>query len=196
MAVTLRIISSLISLYTFLCFIRIILTWIPGMSYNKITNALAAICDPYLNLFRNIKWLTIGSFNFSPALGLCLLSATSMLLTHFSHQGVISVGIILSLLVQIVWVMIHSIILFFMLLLLVRVILLAVNKNDSGNVILSQIDYTIKPIVYRMSSLFTRGKTISYQSALITALIMLLIVLVAGNVLVAWLTKLIAAIPF
>ena len=116
MALALRIISSLISVYTFLCFIRIILTWIPGMSYNKVTNILASICDPYLNLFRNIKWLTIGSFNFSPALALCLLGAASMLLTHFSHQGRISVGIILSLIVQIIWVMIHSIILFFMIL--------------------------------------------------------------------------------
>ena len=196
MALALRIISSLISVYTFLCFIRIILTWIPRMSYNKVTNILASICDPYLNLFRNIKWLTIGSFNFSPALALCLLGAASMLLTHFSHQGRISVGIILSLIVQIIWVMIHSIILFFMILLLVRVILLLVNKNSSEGAILTQIDYTIKPIVYRMSSLFTRGKTISYKAALITALIMLLIVNIAGSVLVSYLTSLIASLPF
>jgi len=196
MALALRIISSLISVYTFLCFIRIILTWIPGMSYNKVTNILASICDPYLNLFRNIKWLTIGSFNFSPALALCLLGAASMLLTHFSHQGRISVGIILSLIVQIIWVMIHSIILFFMILLLVRVILLLVNKSSSEGAILTQIDYTIKPIVYRMSSLFTRGKTISYKAALITALIMLLIVNIAGSVLVSYLTSFIASLPF
>lgn len=83
-----------------------------------------------------------------------------------------------------------------MILLLVRVILLLVNKNSSEGAILTQIDYTIKPIVYRMSSLFTRGKTISYQAALITALIMLLIVNIAGSVLVSYLTSFIASLPF
>ncbi len=196
MSTILRIISAIISVYTFLCFIRILLTWIPGMSYNKFTNFLASICDPYLNLFRNIKWLTVGNLNFSPALALCLLGAVSMLLTSFSHQGRVTVGLILALLVQIVWTMIHSIAVFFMILLLIRFIMLCVNKGNSDNFIVNQIDYTLKPLVYRMTNIFSNGKTVEYKTALIIAFAMMLVLLVAGNFLISFLTNLIQSIPF
>ena len=51
----LRIISAFLSLYSLLCLLRIIITWIPNYSYSKPADILAQICDPYMNLFRGIK---------------------------------------------------------------------------------------------------------------------------------------------
>ena len=47
-------ISQIISIYSILCFARILLSWIPSLSYSKVTQFLAKICDPYLNLFRKL----------------------------------------------------------------------------------------------------------------------------------------------
>ena len=85
--VILRLASAAISLYTLLCFIRILLTWIPNMGYNKFTLFLGKICDPYLNLFRRIRWLKFGALDFSPVLALALLAVFSTAMTELSIAG-------------------------------------------------------------------------------------------------------------
>ena len=60
-----------ISLYTTLCFVRIILTWIPGLEYSKVGQILSAICDPYLKLIKKIP-LNLGNLDFSPMLAIGL----------------------------------------------------------------------------------------------------------------------------
>ena len=74
------ILASLVGLYNFLCLIRIALTWIPNVSSSKVSQFLAKICDPYLNIFRGIRGLRLGSFDFSPAIGLLLLALAANVL--------------------------------------------------------------------------------------------------------------------
>jgi YggT family protein len=49
-------VNTLVLVYLVLIFIRIILTWIPRMPYNRVLSAVLGfvqdVTDPYLNLFR------------------------------------------------------------------------------------------------------------------------------------------------
>ena len=97
----LRIFSAFLSLYSLLCLLRIIITWIPNYSYSKPADILAQICDPYMNLFRGIKWLRFGSFDFSPALALCILGAGSQLFSSLANGGYINLQMILAMILGI-----------------------------------------------------------------------------------------------
>lgn len=74
MAVILGTVSSFISIYLGLLFIRVLLTWFPNIDwYNQPFAALGQITDPYLNLFRSII-PPLGGMDFSPMLAFLALS--------------------------------------------------------------------------------------------------------------------------
>ena len=95
--------STLVSIYTIMCFLRIIFTWIPSLSYSKAARFLAAVCDPYLNFFRRIRWLTIGNLDFSPALALCILGAGTSIFGSLARGHVFSFSRILIMIVEALW---------------------------------------------------------------------------------------------
>jgi YggT family protein len=51
-------VDTLVLVYLVLIFIRIIMSWIPRMPYNRVLNAVLTfvsdVTDPYLNLFRRV----------------------------------------------------------------------------------------------------------------------------------------------
>jgi YggT family protein len=53
-----RYVDTLVLVYLVLIFIRIIMSWIPRMPYNRVLNAVLTfvsdVTDPYLNIFRRV----------------------------------------------------------------------------------------------------------------------------------------------
>ncbi|MBQ2313390.1 MAG: YggT family protein [Treponema sp.] len=193
----LRLLASVISLYALLCFIRILLTWFPALSYSKAAQFLAAICDPFLNKFRGIKWLTLGSIDFSPALALCLLSAASSILNGLASGAALSVGGILALLLDLFWTIIFSLITFIILLLAIRLIIIFASRSEySSSPIISTIDRSIAPLVQRLAGPFRRGRAQTYKAALIISIIMLILLNFAGLLLSSFLNGLLLSLPF
>ena len=195
LSIIFRILSAVVSIYTLLCFIRIILTWIPNAAYSGFTRFLSKVCDPYLNLFHGIRWLVFGSFDFSPAVALCLLGAASTLLANFSHQGYFSLGMILAMIVSLVWSIASSLLVFFIILLIVRLIMLASNKNGYAGSLLDQVDRSISPIVYRIAGTFSANKNMPYKKALIVSAVVIGICLIIGSVLFSYLGSLLQNLP-
>lgn len=192
----LRLLASVISLYAMLCFVRIILTWFPALSYSKVAQFLAAICDPFLNKFRGIRWLTLGSIDFSPALGLCLLSAISTILSVLASGGKMSVGGILALILDLTWSIIFSIITFVILLLVIRFIIILVNKSEfSSSPVISAIDRSMSPMVQKLSRPFSGGRA-SYKLGLIISIVVLVLVNFAGMMLESFVSSLLQSLPF
>lgn len=173
----LRIISAFLSLYSLLCLLRIIITWIPNYSYSKPADILAQICDPYMNLFRGIKWLRFGSFDFSPALALCILDAGSQLFSSLANGGYINLQMILAMVLGIFFSILSSLIFFLIILFAIRLILIMINKDsyNTSGFMANQIDSSISPIVYRIARTFAMGsRRITYKAALIISIIALL----------------------
>jgi YggT family protein len=76
--------STFITIYTGLLFVRILLTWFPNISfYDQPFATLAQLTDPYLNLFRSII-PPLGGMDLSPMLAIIILQ----LLGGFVKAGI------------------------------------------------------------------------------------------------------------
>ena len=189
----LRIISAFLSLYSLLCLLRIIITWIPNYSYSKPADILAQICDPYMNLFRGIKWLRFGSFDFSPALALCILGAGSQLFSSLANGGYINLQMILTMILEIFFSIPSSFIFFLIILFAIRLILIMINRDsyNTSGFMANQIDNSISSIVYRIARTFSMGRRITYKAALIISIIALLFLQFALRILLAFILSII-----
>ena len=189
----LRIISAFLSLYSLLCLLRIIITWIPNYSYSKPADILAQICDPYMNLFRGIKWLRFGSFDFSPALALCILGAGSQFFSSLANGGYINLQMILSMILEIFFLIPSSLIFFLIILFAIRLILIMINRDsyNTSGFMANQIDSSISSIVYRIARTFAMGRRITYKAALIISIIALLFLQFALRILLAFILSII-----
>lgn len=189
----LRIISAFLSLYSLLCLLRIIITWIPNYSYSKPADILAQTCDPYMNLFRGIKWLRFGSFDFSPALALCILGAGSQLFSSLANGGYINLQMILAMILGIFFSILSSLIFFLIILFAIRLILIMINRDsyNTSGFMANQIDSSISSIVYRIARTFAIGRRITYKAALIISIIALLFLQFALRILLAFILSII-----
>lgn len=189
----LRIISAFLSLYSLLCLFRIIITWIPNYSYSKPADILAQICDPYMNLFRGIKWLRFGSFDFSPALALCILGAGSQIFSSLANGGYINLQMILAMILGIFFSILSSLIFFLIILFAIRLILIMINRDsyNTSGFMANQIDSSISPIVYRIARTFAMGRRITYKAALIISIIALLFLQFALRILLSFILSII-----
>jgi YggT family protein len=73
-------VSTLVLVYSILIFIRILLSWVPRMPYNRFLSAaigfVTDVVDPYLNLFRRFLppvRIGPGALDLSPIVGLVVL---------------------------------------------------------------------------------------------------------------------------
>ena len=191
-----NILSSAVSLYGTLCFVRIIFTWIPSLNYSKAGQILGQICDPWLNIFSKIP-LRIGAFDFSPMIALGVLTMISSLLKNIASTGKFYLGGILATLVSLLWSIFSSIAGILFVILIIRLLVLLFSKKSTYyDSPWTQFDNSISPLVYKIVRPFNKKYTMSYKSALITAIIILAFFLLAGNILMGFLISFIAKIPF
>ncbi len=80
--------DTLIVVYVVLIFIRIVMSWIPRMPYNRVLNAVLTfvidVTDPYLKLFRRIiPMIRIGpgALDLSPMVAVFMLIIVGEIVT-------------------------------------------------------------------------------------------------------------------
>ncbi len=185
--------AKLTSVYSMLCFIRILLSWIPSLSYSKVTQILAKICDPYLNLFRKIP-LQFANLDFSPIIALIVLSGISSIFQTVAVMEKISLGVILAIIIQMIWAAISSILLFLIILLVIRLVVLLLNKDSIG--FWASLDSLIYKITRPITKLFFKNKFVNLQTTIIIALVSTIILRIAGNIIVNLLFKILQGFPF
>lgn len=189
-----QIITTAITIYSFLCFIRIILTWIPNLSYSRFGQMLSSICDPYLNLFRKLP-LRIGGLDFSPMIAFGILMIASSVTGNLALSRTISIGHFLAMLLSMVWSVAASLITFFIIFLIIRLIVLLMHR-DSYSSIWSQLDYSLNPIIFRMTNVFSGGRPMSYKNSLIAAVVLLFALRFGGSYLINILASMLYRMPF
>ncbi|MBP5358327.1 MAG: YggT family protein [Treponema sp.] len=195
MRIVFSILSTLVSIYALACLIRVILTWIPNIGNSKFATVLSQICDPYLNIFRGKKLLTFGSFDFGAAVALCILGGIATILASFSRGG-FSVGHLLAVIIGVVWNIISAVLGFIILILIIRLIILLVNKSSGSNPLIDSIDRTVTSLVSNITRTFTGGKAVSYKAQLITAIIALVVVNIVGWLVFSGICSLFEMLPF
>ena len=195
MTIIFSLLASLISLYTIACIIRIVLTWIPQARSSKFEEIMSKICDPYLNIFSKIKWARIGTFDFSAAIGLCVLAALSSLFQTMGKGNLLKFSSFIGLLLTLVWSIFSSIMIFFILLLIVRLIILLVSKGSvNSNPVLVSIDYSLHPFLTKITRAFIKKD--DYRARLIAGIIIASLFYLVMSIVFQALIKGINLLPF
>ena len=191
------VLASVVSIYTILCLVRVMLTWFPGAEYSKFGQVLSQMCDPYLNVFRRFRFLRFSSFDFTPAIALCILMALQTLFSSFAIGRGFRLSEILAMLVMLVGNILTSVLGFIAVILLVRLIAyLIVGDGNSSYSIWTVIDRSISPFIFRIAGLFFRNQPVSFVKALVVSLITIAVFSVLISYVIRVLGTLISLIPF
>lgn len=188
--------AAILNLYLLVCVVAIFLSWAPGIKFTSFGKFMTAITDPYLNIFRKIKFLTIGYVDFSPIIALGVLSLTSSVFAHIANTGRIYLGGILGSIIYMIWNLVSTILIVLTIVMLIRWIVLLVNHGQTPyNSAWNQVDTFLEKISYKVSKTLAR-KPVKYQTSLLMSWICGACILLAGSFLIDTLLKLCGAIPF
>ncbi|HAL94245.1 MAG TPA: YggT family protein [Rectinema sp.] len=189
-----KIVSSLVSLYMVLCIIRIFFSWIPSLTDTKWGKLIARLTDPYLNLFRGFSLFRTTAVDFSPIVALAVLSVLNNLFMTLSYAVRITLGFILSLLLDAAWSAISFVLGFFLVISVIRIIgFLA--RIAVLHPLWQILDGIINPLLFRINKIIYRGRAVQYLQGLITGFVAVLVVRALGGLLVRLLTSLLMSLP-
>jgi YggT family protein len=179
----LRVVSALLTVYILIIFLRILLSWFQGADLGKAGEILHRITDPYLNIFRGIRFLRIGNFDFSVIVAMIVLWIVSSIVNNLAYVGTITLGFVLALTVSAVASAAGFFLTLFLILGTIRVIGMFLDVNTAGRfwIVLDQI---LEPMTYRLSNAITRGRGTSYRNALLLFLGIDALTLLIGNVII------------
>ena len=187
------------SVYSTVCLINIILSWIPAARYTRFGQFISTITDPYLNLFRNIRGMQVGTVNFSPILSIGLLSLLSSLFSQISRTGRFNLSGLLISLLGLLWQVIFGIGLVVLLLALIRlIVLIAKNGVTPYDSPWNHVDAILSPFCYKVTKPLSAisKKVFSYRTALALSVISLAIILTVTYIILRFLSYFCSMIPF
>lgn len=187
--------SSLISIYSFICLVRILLSWVPQFDYSPAGRFLASICDPYLNWFRRFSFARIGMVDFSPIIALGVLSVASMAFTTIARTGRISLGVIFAGLIQVLWSFFSFMLNILIIFLIIRLIYDFINRY-SYSPFWTMLDRFLNPPIAWVTGLFFhKNGQLGYRASLILTLVSTIIVRVGIGIGLRYLVRLLVSLP-
>ena len=170
-------VSQIISLYSFLCLIRIVLSWIPSAANSSFGQILSSLCDPYLNWFRRFPFTRIGMIDFSPILALGVLSVGSDMIARIIQTGHLSLwGILISLL-MIIWSFLSFIFNLLIIFLIVRLLYDLFGASNNSPFWYS-LDRFLNPAIAKITS-FIPARAMSYRTRIIASILIQLLLRIA-----------------
>ena len=175
-------VRQLINVYLFLCFIKILLSWVPSAAYSSFGRMLSSICDPYLNWFRRFRFTRIGMVDFSPVLSLGILSIAAQLITSLLTTGTISLWGLCVTIIELLWSFIG-----FMLNLLIIFLIIRLGYDLFGSSSSSpfwyNLDRFLSPVIAKVTGFFPQ-KPLQYRTRLILTILIILLLRIALGLLV------------
>jgi len=190
----LRLLSFAISIYSFLCLIRLLLSFSPSLQQNSFYAFLTSICDPYLYLFRKLTFLRLNQLDFSPIISLGLLYMLTQMLNTIIAIKRFSLGILLSVIVNFAFSIVNSFLFFLIIILAIRLIFLLLNKDTSS--IWFSFDQFIKPIADFITKKFYKNSFYTFQKSLIISLISFIVFSAILKILAFILVSFFQTLPF
>ncbi len=193
--VTMQALSFVLSLYSFLIFVRIILTWFQTSDYGQITVWLGRLTDPYINWFRRFAFLRLAGVDLSVIAALVTLWIVRSIALNIAYVGTITLGTILAIIVSAV----ASAVFFFLTLFLILAVIRLLGSLFGANTALRfwiVLDQILEPIVHRVVTPLARGRLVNYQNALIIFIAVNFAVILLGRFIIAILTGLLRGLPF
>ena len=170
-------VRQLINAYLFLCFIKILLSWVPSAAYSSFGRVLSSICDPYLNWFRRFRFTRIGMVDFSPILSLGILSIAAQLITSILATGTISLWGVLVSIIELVWSFIGFVLNLLIIFLIIRLGYDLFGSSNSSP-FWYNLDRFLSPVIAKTTGFFQR-KPLQYRTRLVLTIILILLLRIA-----------------
>ena len=170
-------VRQLINAYLFLCFIKILLSWVPSAAYSSFGRVLSSICDPYLNWFRRFRFTRIGMVDFSPIISLGILSITAQLITSILATGTISLWAVVVSIIQLIWSFVSFILNLLIIFLIIRLGYDLFGSSNSSP-FWYNLDRFLSPVIAKTTGFFQR-KPLQYRTRLILTIILMLLLRIA-----------------
>ncbi|MBQ7612813.1 MAG: YggT family protein [Spirochaetaceae bacterium] len=115
------ILATCIGIYSILCFLAILFTWVPSPS-TQFSRFLKSVCEPFFNLFR-FPFTRIGNIDLSGVLALLALSLLQQFFNLLAKQpGDFSIFALFGILISAILSILSSILLFLFILILIRLL--------------------------------------------------------------------------
>lgn len=172
-------VRQIINVYLFLCFIRILLSWVPSAAYSSFGRILSSVCDPYLNWFKRFRFTRIGMVDFSPVISLGILSIAAELISTLIATGTISLwGLFISL-VQLIWSFVGFILNLLIIFLIVRLVYDIFGSSNSSP-FWYNLDRLLNPVITKTTGFFSKRSMPYRTRLLLTVVIMLLLRIALG----------------
>ena len=168
---------QIINVYLFLCFIKILLSWVPSAAYSSFGRMLSSICDPYLNWFRRFRFTRIGIVDFSPILSLGILSIAAQLITSLLSTGTISFWGLCVSIIRLVWSFISFMLNLLIIFLIVRLVYDIFGSSNTSP-FWYNLDRFLSPVIAKVTGFFPR-KPLQYRTRLILTIIIILLIRIA-----------------
>lgn len=186
-------VSALLTVYMLLLVVRIVLTWVSMDHGHQAVRILQAITDPYLEWFRRFRFLVFGAIDFSPVAAILVINFLADLTRRVAMEGQISVGIVLSILVQLVWGAVAFLLLLVGLLALARY--LGIRFRWGGPMLWTMIDSILQPPAYALGRKLKPGTFLSYTTTLVLLAVVTLGSWLVGSLLFGVAAGLLHALP-
>jgi len=187
------VVSAVLQVYTLLLVIRIVLTWVSMDHGHPVIRILHSITDPYLDWFRRFRFLIIGNIDFSPLAALLVINFFASLARMIGMYGQVTVGIVLSILIQLLW---GAASFFFLLLGVLAVVrFFAIQFRWGGQALWAYLDAFLQPPAYAVGKFLKPGTFLAYTTTLIVLGVANLAVWAVGGLLVELLTRLLLSLP-
>ncbi len=168
-----RMLSLLLSIYNFLIIIRIFSSWIEPfrkIASGGIMDFIANITDPFLNIFRKIKFMQYGRLDFSVLLAFMSISVAQNLLLVFSTTGKMTLGFALGTILDSLWRSLGSLLLGILIILLIIRIFLSYKKTPNSIQYIQLLDQWLSKVLNTFHSIIFSGKEVSDRTLLFTSL--------------------------
>jgi YggT family protein len=195
MSFIMNMVGSLAGLYLLLIFIRVIFSWFSGAHLGRPVEFLARITDPYLDWWRRFPALRAGFLDLSPIAAMTALSLVQTICGVMARYGRITIGLLITIVLQSVWSVISFILGFLIIVLLLRLLAYLTNRNIYST-FWRIIDSIAQPVLYRVTRFFFRRRLINYLSGILLTTGVLAALMLSGSALVYGLSYALRRFPF
>jgi len=193
LSTVMTVVSAVLQVYMLLLVIRIVLTWVSMDHGHPVIRILHSITDPYLNWFRRFRFLVWGNIDFSPLAALLVVNFFASLARMIGMYGQITLGIVLSILLQLIW---GAVSFFFLLLGVLAVVrFLAIQFRWGGQAVWGYLDALLQPPAYGLGRIIRPKTFLAYTTTLLVLGIANLAAWAVGGLLVTVLTQLLLSLP-
>ncbi len=188
--------SSLLSLYSLAIVVRIFLSWghIGEMRFGSFYHFIIKITDPYLDLFRSFPGLQSGNLDFSPMIAMVILGILNNILSIFSREGTITLGLILALTCNAIWSVLSFFIVIFIILSIIRIVY-EYYKSPNAIHYIAILDNLLRGPQNKIHSIFFGGREIETKYLLFGTAGSFIVLHIALKFLFSWLITTLAALP-